>query len=285
MLRRSLVLAIFGEAFCRGKRLLQTHEPMAEGGDKNSCFAQVESVMLGRRSCRRYDQNRKVPDEVLERIMAATVRSPSALNLQPWVAITVTSPDQRGQLCHAALSQESVAQAPLTVVFAATTRLTDAAPQIMEMGLSTKHMSTQYASSYLRKVNLMLNPGPCSAGAYLKSALASVVRLTGRPVPSPPCCMFGYAVKQAMIPATNFVTLCVAAGLSTCFLEGFDEEAVKKVVDLPEHFAIACLVTVGYPGKDGDAFAPVPSPRFPRTHFFRGGSFVVKPAEPASKNP
>lgn len=43
-----------------------------------------QSLVKERRSCRNYDKTKKVPSDVLERIVDAALLSPSACNSQPW---------------------------------------------------------------------------------------------------------------------------------------------------------------------------------------------------------
>ena len=60
----------------------------------------LESIMLSRRSIRRY-QNRAIPREVLESVLTAATWAPSAHNRQPWRFAVVTSPDTRRNLAQA----------------------------------------------------------------------------------------------------------------------------------------------------------------------------------------
>jgi nitroreductase len=51
-------------------------------------------VVAGQRACREFRPD-PVSDEVVERVLEAAVRAPSAENLQPWVFLVVRDPDRR----------------------------------------------------------------------------------------------------------------------------------------------------------------------------------------------
>ncbi len=58
----------------------------------------IEKVIFGRRSIRKFDRGRDVPDEYIELILKAGMAAPSAWNRQPWAFIVVKDPDKRKEL-------------------------------------------------------------------------------------------------------------------------------------------------------------------------------------------
>lgn len=67
-----------------------------------------------------------------------------------------------------------------------------------------------------------------------------------------PCGQYGYVVDMSL--ATGFVLLEAAEqGLDTCIVCAFEESAVKKVLEIPDHVRVVSMVVMGY-GDD-------PSPR------------------------
>jgi nitroreductase len=71
-----------------------------------------------RHSIRAY-QRREVEDEKLQSILHAANRAPSAGDLQAYQIVAARSPAVRQALARAALDQDSVAQAPVILVFLA----------------------------------------------------------------------------------------------------------------------------------------------------------------------
>eukprot|EP00796_Vickermania_ingenoplastis_P008464 gene8464-5940_t len=234
----------------------------------------VEAVVRARRSWRQYDTTLLLPQETLRRVLEATTRAPTGFNLQGWTMVVVQDPAQRAALCRAALSQKHVLDAPATVVFAGDTAPESNAPRALEMGLETKTLPPGYGPGYLRHIYYFLHGGPLQALAAAKAALSAAYSAqTGTPLLSVPVNRTGYAWKQTMIPVTTFVQLATAAGWETCVLEGVDQDAVRRVVGLPEKFTVPVIVTVGYPhlpeGKNSAALKSPPSARFDDSHFIR----------------
>lgn len=259
-------------------------------------LASLEAVVKARRSTKIFDESRPVDPALIQRLLAATIRSPTGNNLQPWHAIVVCEDKdtinretnnsdginngdctrRREQLCQAALGQRQVATAPYTIVFAGDTEAERYAPQVLELSLENGSVGADYGPLFLRSVYYHLHGGPAQSMAVAKSILSSCYSSqTGTPLLSVPVSKYGYAWKQAMIPATTFVYLATAAGLDTCVMEGIDEEAVKRVVGLPERFTVPVLVSVGH-AAPGDGFGGPrrpQSPRFSVNHLVRWGKY------------
>ena len=79
------------------------------------------SLIEQRQSDRKFDPDRPVPEDVLQRIIEAGRLSPSACNSQPWSFVVVTDPDTRRQLAEASSSRllgmnHFTRQAPVHIV-------------------------------------------------------------------------------------------------------------------------------------------------------------------------
>lgn len=241
----------------------------------------AEAVVRARRTFRLYDPSRPLPQAVLKRVLEATMRAPTAFNLQGWTMVVIQSAEQKKALGKAALGQRHVLDAPTTIVFAGDTEPERNAPLALEMSLDANTIPPGYAPGYLRNVYYYLHGGKFQAFAALKSVLSATYSAqTGTPLLSVPVNKTGYAWKQSMIPLTTFLYLATAAGWETCVLEGIDQEAVRKVAGLPDRFTVPAIITVGYPLPASDldkvsnssavnALSPATplSTRFDRSHF------------------
>ena len=70
-----------------------------------------------------------------------------------------------------------------------------------------------------------------------------------------------YAVDTA-IAMQNMVLAATGEGLGTCWVGSFNEEQVKKLLNIPEKFRVIALLALGYPRKKWDLAAKA-------LHFFR----------------
>lgn len=66
--------------------------------------------------------NEEVPDEIMDRVIAAARRAPSAKNRQPWHMVVIRKADVRSKIQEAAYMQEHVGLAPV-IVAACTTNI------------------------------------------------------------------------------------------------------------------------------------------------------------------
>ncbi|ORC85053.1 nitroreductase [Trypanosoma theileri] len=245
---------------------------VSSSSSSSSSLAAVREVVERRRSCRRFDPAAPIDPALLADLLTATTRAPTAFNLQPWVAVVVQEAAQREALAKATLDQIQPREAPVTIIFAGDTQPVRNAAAALEMGLESGHLAPTYGAVFLRHVYYQMHAGPLDAFAHIKGAVASNYSAwTGTPMLSVPTNMQAYAWKQTMIPATTFVYLATAAGLDTSIIEGFDEAQVRNVVQLPSHYTIPVIVSVGYGTREG--FRSVKSPRFPPSHLIRWGKY------------
>lgn len=182
----------------------------------------VPSAIVQRRSIKTFKPDSISPD-LLKQLVELTVAAPSSFNVQCWRIVLVQEEEQKQALCAASWNQKQIIQAPVTFVFAADAAAgeKDLTP-ILEQGLATGAW----------------NEGTVN---YFKNAIPQFQAGLGEKRRE-------YAIKDAMIAATNLVLAAESLGLSTCFMNGWIEEQVKAIIGAENDpdIAIAVLVPVGY---------------------------------------
>ncbi|MBD2443963.1 nitroreductase family protein [Dolichospermum sp. FACHB-1091] len=182
----------------------------------------VPSAIVQRRSIKTFKPDSISPD-LLKQLVELTVAAPSSFNVQSWRIVLVQEETQKQALCAASYNQKQIIQAPVTFVFAADAAAgeKDLTP-ILEQGLATGAWNEG-------TVNYFRNAIP-----QFQAGLGDKRR--------------EYAIKDAMIAATNLVLAAESLGLSTCFMNGWIEEQVKAIIGAENNpdIAIAVLVPVGY---------------------------------------
>lgn len=184
----------------------------------------VSKLFTERGSIREYAKT-PVPGEVVAELLRLTQRAPTAFNTQPYVAIILRSEDDRAHLAPAMLAsnQAKVTSAPLVVVFAADLEPSKGVPRLQELmraGGAPEGM-VNFLPMYLNNFS----------GEGTDKGL-------------------GWSYKQTSIAAATFLYAAAAHGLATCPMEGFDQEAVKKALELPDRYSVPIIISVGYT-KDG----------------------------------
>lgn len=65
-----------------------------------------------------------------------------------------------------------------------------------------------------------------------------------------------WAVVDVAIALQNMVIAAEALGLGSCWIGAFEEEEVKRVLEVPNHLKVVAMVTIGYPAE-----RPEPPPK------------------------
>lgn len=68
-----------------------------------------------------------------------------------------------------------------------------------------------------------------------------------------------YCLQDTALAAQNLAMVAHANGLGTCWVGSFNEDAVRAVLEIPEHLNPVAIVPCGYPASD----APAPPERRP----------------------
>jgi coenzyme F420-0:L-glutamate ligase/coenzyme F420-1:gamma-L-glutamate ligase len=181
----------------------------------------VESIMLSRRSIRRY-QNRAIPREVLESVLTAATWAPSAHNRQPWRFAVVTSPQVRENL---ALAMGARLRADLAA--------DQAPPELIEKD-TTRSYSRIMGAAALIMVCLSM----ADMDHYPDDRRAAAERLM--------------AVQSTALAVQNLLLAAHEAGLGTCWMCAplFCPDVVSAELQLPADWEPQALVTMGYPAEE-----------------------------------
>ena len=182
----------------------------------------VQSAILSRRSIKAFKPD-PIDPGTLRQLIELVVAAPSSYNLQDWRIIVIQDDATKAELAKSAYNQQQVLQAPVTFVFAADPNawkgdLTPIYQQGLQRGVWTPEM-VEYFKIAIPKFQMSL-------GDRTRE----------------------YSLKNAMIAATHLVLAAEGLGLSTCFMNGWVEADVKKVIGAENEpdLAIAVVVPVGY---------------------------------------
>jgi len=188
----------------------------------------VEAIR-GRRSIRKFKPD-PVPDESIREILEAARLAPSGINIQPWRFVVVKSEEIREKLKTAT---------PLTFV--------TKAPVIIACCVDTNVFVN--ASQRARELK--------EAGAFLGTPLENVdLDEHAKKRRNDKMAARAYLSLNAAIAIDHMTLRAVDLGLGSCWVMMFDQEQVKKVLELDEQFTVVALLPVGYPDQN-----PAPRPR------------------------
>lgn len=136
-------------------------------------------VIEERHSVRAFDPDAEVSPEIVERLLQAAIRSPSAGNRQPWHFYVVRDAAVRQGLAAAAYGQDFVSEAPLVIVVCA-----DPEQSAARYGARGRELyclqDTAAATAHILLAAVALGLGGCWVGAFDERQAAHVLDLPTR---------------------------------------------------------------------------------------------------------
>lgn len=188
-----------------------------------------------RRTARRFDPARPLPDGWLDHLLRLAALAPSPLNLQPWRFVCVREFGNRRKLRALAFGDARLADAPAVLIV-----------------LAYLHPDQSDLDVVLGQMLELGAIRPDEAPKFRATAAREWAR-NGGPAPR--------ATRSAMLAAATLMIAAEALGLASCWLEGFDDEEVRRAFGIPDDHAVCGLLALGF------AAEPAPFPgRFGLDH-------------------
>ncbi|SKB07789.1 Nitroreductase [Prosthecobacter debontii] len=167
-----------------------------------------------RRAIKHYDPTHKLTEEEIRQLLLATMQAPTAFNIQHWRFVVVSDPEVRKQIRAAAWDQAQVTDASLLVVLCADLN-------------AWKNDPARYWKEAPQPVQDFLVP---AIGGYYQ----------GREQVQRDECM-----RSCGLAGMTLMLAAKAMGYDSCPMDGFDFDAVGKIIQLPENHLISFMIAVG----------------------------------------
>jgi len=173
----------------------------------------IEAIQT-RRSIKHYDTNHKMTQTEIESLLSLAMLSPTAFNIQHWRFVVVTDPVLRQQIRAVSWNQAQVEEASLLIVLTA------------DLQAWAKQPSRYWANA------------PQPVQDYLVPAIGHYYENNERAQRDEAMRSCGIAAQTIMLAAKEM-------GYDTCPMDGFDFDAVSKLLNLPADHTPAMFITVG----------------------------------------
>ncbi|GAB6854405.1 nitroreductase family protein [Asaia astilbis] len=174
----------------------------------------ILTAIAERRAAKRFDPTVVIPDHELRAILDAGRQAPTAFNIQHWRFVVISDPELRKEIRAASWNQPQVEEASALIVLCADVKAWAKNPA-RYWAAAPEKMQTSYASMiekvYTGNEQFQRDEGIRSAG------------------------MAAYALMLA----------AAAHGYQSCPMDGFDFEAVGKLINLPDDHEIVMFVAIG----------------------------------------
>lgn len=172
-----------------------------------------------RRAIKHFDPEHRLSDDEIQKLLEATVQSPTSFNIQHWRFVLITDPELRKKVREAGNDQAQMTDASLLVLMTADVKAWEKSPE-------------RYWRNAPKEVSDLLVGwmGPFHEGdeqLQRDEAMRSI----------------GIAMQTLMLSAS-------AMGYASCPMIGFDRDAVAKLVNLPADHVVGPMVALGKGTKD-----------------------------------
>lgn len=174
----------------------------------------VTQAIVSRRSIKHFDPAHKLSEQEIAKLMSLAMLSPTAFNIQHWRFVLVTDPVLRQQIRTVSWNQAQVEEASLLIVLTADLQAWAKQPQ-------------RYWVHAPQVVQDHLIP---AIGHYYENN-ERVQR--------------DEAMRSCGIAAQTIMLAAKEMGYDTCPMDGFDFDAVAKLLNLPADHTLAMFVVVG----------------------------------------
>lgn len=174
----------------------------------------VTEAIVKRRSIKAYDPQHKMSEQEIAKLMSLAMLSPTAFNIQNWRFVVVTDAVLRQQIRAVSWNQAQVEEASLLIVLTADLKSWAKQPE-------------RYWQNAPKAVQDYLVP---AIGHYYESN-EQVQRDEG--------------MRSCGMAAMTIMLAAKEMGYDTCPMDGFDFDAVGKLLNLPADHTPAMFVVVG----------------------------------------
>jgi nitroreductase len=174
----------------------------------------VFTAIEARRAVKRFDPAHRLSAEETERLLAATLLSPTAFNLQHWRFVVVDDPEVRAELRAAAWMQPQITEAALLVVICADVAAWARTPE--------RYWPT--APDDLR---------------------AGIVAAIDAHYGDRPQVQRDEAMRSCGIAAQTLMLAATALGYASCPMDLADIDQVGRIIGLPADHVVGLFVAVG----------------------------------------
>jgi len=171
-------------------------------------------AIAARRGIKHYDPTHRMTDDEIRQLLEAALQAPTAFNIQNWRFVTVLDPEVRKQIRASAWDQAQVTDASLLIVLCADKD-------------AWKKEPARYWKNAPQPVQDFLVP---AIGQYYE----------GRDQVQRDECM-----RSCGLAGMTLMLAAKAMGYDSCPMDGFDFDAVAKIIQLPEDHVISFMIAIG----------------------------------------
>ncbi|MGR8932489.1 MAG: nitroreductase family protein [Gammaproteobacteria bacterium] len=174
----------------------------------------TQSAIQARRSVKQFDPAHRLTDKEIESLLSLAILSPTAFNIQHWRFVVLRDAELRKQIRRVAWDQAQVTDASLLVILCA------------DLNAWGKQPARYWRNASAATRDFLL---PAIHDYYFEK----------------PQVQRDEAMRSCGMAAQTLMLSAKAMGYDSCPMDGFDFDAVAKLIHLPSDHVISMFVSVG----------------------------------------
>lgn len=174
----------------------------------------TKDAINARRAIKHYDPDHQMSDDEINELLTLAIQSPTAFNIQNWRFVAVTDPEIRKQIRANAWDQAQVTDSSVLIILTANN------------------------SAWKQNPERYWVNAPEEVANFLVPAIKDYYE-------DKPQVQRDEAMRSCGMAGMTIMLAAKAMGYDTCPMDGFDFEAVAKIINLPEDHVISFMIAVG----------------------------------------
>ncbi|WP_462380311.1 nitroreductase family protein [Pseudomonas sp. Marseille-QA0892] len=174
----------------------------------------VDEAIVSRRAIKQYDPAFTLSETEKDELLKAALYAPTAFNLQHVRLVEVSDPQLRAQIREVGWGQPQMTDASMLVVICA------------------------QVDSWEKNARRVWEGAPAEVQDYMAGAIDTYYR--GKPQ-----VQRDETMRSCGLAAQTLMLAACGKGLDSCPMDGFDFDAVAKLIKLPENHVIGLMVAIG----------------------------------------
>lgn len=184
----------------------------------------VLQALKFRHACKKFDPQRKIPEEELQTILECGHLSPSSFGMEPWKFLVIGDPNLKQRLRPACWDQPQIVDSSHVVIILTKPDLVRPDTRYIKHMFARRNLTPEMEQGYI---------------ARYKEHMETEVE--------PLMSYYAWGSKQCYIALANMMTAAAAAGIDSCPIEGFEKSAVEAVLEVDtSQFQVAVVFALGY---------------------------------------
>ncbi len=181
-------------------------------------------AMNFRHACKIFDENKKIPKEMLNNILEVGRLSPSSFGMEPWKFLVVQSQELKEKLRPSCWDQVQITSCSDLIVFVTKNKLVEPGSPYVQEQFKRKGLPEEMYEAYMNIYGNFLGAKAEGNANFYKD----------------------WSAKQVYIAMGNMMTYAATEGIDSCPIEGFNQKEVEETLGIDgRDESVAVLVAFG----------------------------------------